>query len=347
MMHRMKLKLCCIKPFLLLASAGLASSAIMVAASTQTLPDEVAINSGPVGTQYVQAAAVAAMIEKHTSMKGFVERTKSHVAAMPLFQEKRCDFIFVSQAEMYLANRGTEYYKSVGPTPIRLVAAGTELWFTFFTSPKTGVAKIEDLAGRKVMWDTKTSGVFYWAARYILDYYKIRNEVISIPSPRPIDRAQALKTGRVDSYACSTQYQAMESIHSSVGMKMLDVPTECAEWINERYPQIYPAVCPKGYNGGMVTRDVPLVAASTGLHARANLGGHVVYAVLEALYDNQEEFSKLHPTLDQMTLDRAVLLNSTVPYHTGAIRFFKDRGVWSPEADEMQQRMLKELGATH
>jgi len=51
------------------------------------------------GTQSVQAAAVA---------------------AMPLFQRSELQFIFVSQAEMYLANRGTEYYESVGPTPIRM-----------------------------------------------------------------------------------------------------------------------------------------------------------------------------------------------------------------------------------
>lgn len=314
------------------------------APSAQSLPGEVAVNSGA-GTQYVQAAAVAAIIEKHTPMKGFVDPTKSHVAAMPLFQDKRLDFIFVSQAEMYLANRGAEYYESVGPTPIRLVAAGTEIMFSFFTSPRTGINTIEEMADRKVMWDTKTNGVFYWAARYVLDYYKIRDKVISIPSPRPVDRAEALKAGRIDAYSCSTQYRAMEIIKSSVGMKMLDIPKECADWINKRYPQIYPATCPKGYNGGMVTRDVPVLAASTALQARADLGDNVVYAVLEAIYDNFDEFSRSHPTLRQMTLDRAVSPRSIVPYHTGAIKFYADRGVWTRGAEEMQQRLLKELGA--
>ncbi len=314
------------------------------AASSQQLPGEVAVNSGS-GTQYVQAAAVAAIIEKYTPMKGFVERTKSHVAAMPLFQEERLDFIFVSQAEMYLANRGAEYYESVGRTPIRNVAAGTEIMFGFFTSSKTGIESIEDMAGRKVMWDTKTSGVFYWAAKHILDYYKIGDKVISIPSPRPVDRAEALRAGRIDAYACSTQYQAMEILHSTVGVRMLDIPRDCAEWINERYPQVYPAVCPKGYNGGIVRRDVPVLAASTALHAGAHIADHVVYAVLEAVYDHVDEFSRMHPTLEQMTLARAVSLRSIVPYHTGAIDFYKKRGVWTAEADEMQRRLLRELGA--
>jgi len=264
---------------------------------------------------------------------------------MPLFQEKKLDMIFVSQAEMYLANRGTEYYKSVGKTPMRVVAGGTEIMFDFFTSPKTGITKIEDMAGKKVMWETKSAGVFYWAAKYLLDYYKIRDKVVSIPSPKPSDRAQALKMGRVSAYSCSTQYQAMEIIYNSVGLRMLDIPKDAADWINKQYPPLYHAICPKGYNGGMVKRDVPVLAAGTALQARANLEDHVVYTVLEAIYDHLDEFAKAHPTLKSMTLDRAVSLNSINPYHAGAIRFYKDRGVWTKEADVMQQRLLKALGA--
>lgn len=329
-------------------SMALLLAALWVApalAADRPLPKEVAVNAARRGTQFVQASAVAAMIEKYTPMKGFVETTKSHVAAMPLFQKKKLDFIFVSQAEMYLANRGAEYYKPVGRTQMRVAAAGTEIMFDFFTSPKTGINKIEDMAGRKVMWETKTAGVFYWAAKYVLDYYKIRDKVISIPSPKPTDRAEALKMGRVDAYACSTQYQAMEIIYNSVGLRMLDIPKDAADWVHKQYPPLYPVICPKGYNGGMVKRDVPVLAAGTALQARADLGDEVVYAVLEAIFDHWDEFVKPHPTLKQMTLQRAVSLNSINPYHAGAVKFYKARGVWTKEAEAMQQRLLKELGA--
>jgi hypothetical protein len=47
-----------------------------------------------------------------------------------------------------------------------------------------------------------------------------------------------------------------------------------------------------------------------------------------------------------MTLERGVSLRSVVPYHSGAIRFFKDRGMWSDEAEVMQKRLLGELSAS-
>ena len=306
---------------------------------------EIAVHSSLGGTEYVQAAAVATIVEKHTSMRAFAEPTRSHVSAMPLFQEQALDFIFVSQAEIHLANRGTEYYKPVGPTPMRIVAAGTEIMFSLFTSPDTGIATIEDLAGHKVMWDTKTVGVFYWAGKYLLDYYDLHDRIVSIPSPAPVDRAEALRAGQVHAYACSTQFQAMEIIRNSVGLRMLDIPADAAAWVHEQYPALYAAICPAGYNGGMVTRDVPVLAASTALQARADLDDEIVYEVLTAIYNHFDEFAASHPTLQAMSLERAVSLNSINPYHAGAIRFYTDRGVWSPDATAMQQRLLGELDA--
>src|SRR5688572_98578 len=110
---------------LIAASAGCGAPDRSAAdAAASGLPSEVTVNSSNEGVAYVQAAAIASMIEKHTPMKGFAEPTRSHVAAMPLFQQKRLDFIFVSESEMHLANRGGEYYADVGRTPMRIVAAG-------------------------------------------------------------------------------------------------------------------------------------------------------------------------------------------------------------------------------
>lgn len=326
------------------AALGVACAPAPAGRTTDGTLTEVAINSGQ-GVQYVQAAAVAAIVEKYTPMMAFAEPTRSHVAAMPLFQSGDLDFIFVSQSEMALANRGAEYYSEVGPTPMRVVAAGAEVMFAFYTDPEAGIERIEDLAGKRVMWETEAAGVFYWAARYLLEYYDLIDAVVSIPSPQAADRAEALKAGRIDAFSSSTQYEAMEILHSSIGLRMLDIPPDAAEYVHSRYPALYAAICPAGYNGGMVTRDVPVLAASTGLHARADLDDATVRAVLEAIYDHFDEFAAAHPTLLDMRLDRAVSLDSVVPYHPAAVRFFQERGVWTPEAEAMQAALLDQVGA--
>jgi len=133
----------------------------------------------------------------------------------------------------------------------------------------------------------------------------------------------------------------MEILSSSVVMKMLEIPSECAEQIQSKYPLVYASVCPRGYNGGMVERDEPALAASTALQAHADVDADVVYAALEAIYDHFDEFSRLYATLTEMSIERAVSAHSIVPHHAGAVRFLKDRGVWTEEEHGLIEEALK------
>ena len=63
-------------------------------------------------------------------------------------------------------------------------------------------------------------------------------------------------------------------------------------------------------------------------------------AALKALWDNESQLAPIHPMLKEWTRDRAAGADVTIPYHPAAIRFYRERGVWKPEMDQAQQRLL-------
>ncbi len=71
-----------------------------------------------------------------------------------------------------------------------------------------------------------------------------------------------------------------------------------------------------------------------------NATEQVVTTVAKAIWDNVDQLPPFHPVFKEWTRDRAVDPDVTVPYHPAAIRFYKERGLWTARMDEAQKRLL-------
>jgi len=89
-----------------------------------------------------------------------------------------------------------------------------------------------------------------------------------------------------------------------------------------------------------IAEDTCFIAYDSYLAASRSLPDPVVEAALKALWDNESQLGPIHPMLREWTRDRAVGPDVTIPYHPAAVRFYKERGVWRPELDQLQQKLL-------
>jgi TRAP-type uncharacterized transport system substrate-binding protein len=53
---------------------------------------------------------------------------------------------------------------------------------------------------------------------------------------------------------------------------------------------------------------------------------NTVYAVVKAVFDNFDEFKKLHPAFGALKPENMVKDGLSAPLHDGAVRYYKEKG---------------------
>jgi TRAP transporter TAXI family solute receptor len=60
--------------------------------------------------------------------------------------------------------------------------------------------------------------------------------------------------------------------------------------------------------------------------ASAKAPPETVYQVVKAVFDNFDEFKKLHPALAHLKAENMVKDGLSAPLHEGAVRYYKEKG---------------------
>ena len=81
------------------------------------------------------------------------------------------------------------------------------------------------------------------------------------------------------------------------------------------------------------------LAVGTFTATRADIADDVAYTFTKAFFGNLKQFYPVHASAKQYTLEGS-LANPTIPFHPGAIRYYKEIGAWTDALAKTQAALL-------
>ncbi len=321
------------KKFFMLLLAFAVAAGVVPAGPAEAKQRFVTIGTGGVtGVYYPTGGAICRLVNKTRKEHGIrcsVESTGGSVYNLNTIRAGELDMGVAQSDWQYHAYHGSSKFEKQGANKdLRAVFSIHPEPFTVVARADSGVKNFQDLKGKRVNIGNPGSGqrgtmeVAMGALGWTKDDFKLASELKSA------EQSTALCDNKVDAIIFTVG-------HPNGSIK--EATTSCDSVIvNVTGPEIDKLVADNDYYriatipGGMY-RGTPEDAKTFGVGATfvssAKVPEDVIYNVVKAVFENFDDFKKLHPAFGNLKPAEMIKDGLSAPLHKGAVKYYKEAGL--------------------
>jgi hypothetical protein len=223
---------------------------------------------------------------------------------------------------------GTGKFKE--KVPMRAIAVVHPLVMHVVTAEGRGIERITDFKGKRISTGSPGSGTEVMALR-ILEAYGINPDRDVVRERLGVaDAANALKDRKIDAFmhAAGVPLPAVTDVAATPGIQVKLVDhADALPAMAKKYGPIYAAgsIPARSYSGQQ--QDNRTINVWGVLFVHESMDEKLVYELLQTLFDRHKEIVIAHREAANMTLENQGIGATAVPWHPGAVKYFRDRGV--------------------
>lgn len=292
-------------------------------------------------TGYLLTAAISKAVNEHTPIKRVVLQTFGGAAGWPARMQtgevnfgSHCGFKLVEEAYY-----GHGPFEKMGRQKNVLnMVSGHGLPFAMSVTDSS-IKTLEDLKGKSIF--AFMAHADQRVATQVLAQsagLKIGSTLRIIPVRSPQEAVQGMLTGRAQGFFFGL-IPGLVEVQQARGLRPLPLPQATLDAIVKAEPVWGTTIVKAGAPPLKPEQDIPTIEIKCGLAAGAQTSPETVYAVTKTIFDHYAEWSKVHPLARQWTLARAVAVMNA-PYHDGAIRYYREKGIWGAAQDAKQKELI-------
>ncbi len=313
-------------PFLILLLCGGVATA-----SARTF---VTIGTGGVtGVYYPTGGAISRMVNKKSreyGIKATVESTAGSVYNINSVLSGELEFGVAQSDRQYQAWHGLAEWAQSGPQQdLRSLFSIHPESITLVAAAASRVKTVRDLKGKRVNIGNPGSGQLQ-NSRDVLAAAGLSLADIHAEQVKAVEAPGLLQDEKIDAFFYTVGHpngNIKEATSGRIKVNIIPINGPGIDRLLARHPYYARSVIPGRFYPNTVNQgDVETIGVKATFVTSRNLDEKIAYAVTREVFDNLEEFKKLHPAYSVLTREN-MLQGLSAPIHRGALRYYRETGL--------------------
>ena len=305
----------------------------MGAAPTQAKQKFVTIGTGGVtGVYYATGGSICRLMNKGRKVHGIrcsVESTGGSVYNLNTIAAGELDMGVCQSDWQYHAWHGTSRFKAKGPNKnLRAIFSVHAEPFTVVARADSGIKEFKDLKGKRVNIGNPGSGqrgtmeVVMKAYGWTKADFKLASELKSA------EQGKALCDNKIDAFVFTIGHPSgsIKEPTTSCNCVLVPVTGPKIDKLVAENDYYRTATVPGGMYRGTDT-DTKTFGVGATFVSSAKVPEEVIYNVVKAVFENFDQFKKLHPCFKVLKKEEMIKDGLSAPLHKGAMKYYKEAGL--------------------
>ena len=331
--------------FIALATAvtvGAAFAAPAIAADKLSMR-RITIGSNPAGSVYfLLAGGFAKMFQQTLKVRATAQPHAGSSVYLPLMDKGEITMGLNSSLDSGMAISGTAPYKTKMKN-VRTIARVWKLPYAYVVTGKSGIKTMKDFKGKKVVIKFKTNVSLARANNAVLATAGLTaKDVNPVDSGGVVAGINMVTEGRADTTTVAVSMPQMRKAHASTPGGMFVIPLgdkASDEFLGSRMPGLYTMILKPSKRLPMVDKAKKIAAFDSYLNVTGKVSPEDGYVIAKTLYNQWKQLQKDYGPLRGVPQSQIAPANIVLPYHAGAVKFYKEVKLWTDKHTEMQAKI--------
>lgn len=285
---------------------------------------------GVTGVYYPTGGAICRLVNKNRKDHGIrcsAESTGGSIYNINTIRAGELEFGVAQSDWQYHAYNGTSKFEDKGKfEDLRAVFSVHPEPVTIIAHDDSGVMNITELKGKRLNIGNPGSGTrgTWDVLEEALGWQ--RSDLKLAAEMKSAETGQAVCDGKIDAYFWLVGHPSALTQES--------LATCAAHLVNATGPEVDKLVEENSYYrtatipAGMYNneKDVTTFGVGATFVSSAKVPDEIVYVVVKAVFDNFDQFKKLHPAFANLKETEMITDSLSAPIHPGAAKYYKERG---------------------